>query len=100
VPTKLHVATVTTPALGVKLVHRVIVPPDDDKVIAEVDEVTTRPAESSMVTTGWVVNAVPEGPAIGCVVKTSCEATPVMLKLVLVAGVSEPLVAVNVSPEP
>jgi len=99
-PTKLHVATVTTPAFGVRLVQSVMVPADAVKVIGEVDDVTTRPDESSMVTTGCVVNAEPEGPAMGWVVKTNCDATPVILKLLLVAERSAPLDAVKVSPDP
>ena len=44
----------------------------------EADEpVTTLPPESSTLTTGWVLNAAPEAPATGWVVKTSWVAAPV-----------------------
>ena len=56
VPTKLHVATCTTPESGVKLVQNDKVPAEAVRVIAVVDAVTTNPPESSTVTTGWVKN--------------------------------------------
>jgi hypothetical protein len=90
VPEKVHVAALTTPKYGVRLVHRARVP-DEGVTLKEsaVDAaVTVFPELSSIVTTGCVSKAAPETPALGCVVKISCVAAPVILKLALVADVS------------
>jgi hypothetical protein len=86
--------------MGVRLVHNDNVPPDDARVIAVVDAVTTSPPASSTVITGWVKNAVPERPATGWVLKINCDAKPVMLKLWLVADVKPLLEALIVRAVP
>jgi hypothetical protein len=66
----------------------------------EESAVTIRPDESSTLTTGCTANATAAvAVALGCVVTISLVATPVILKDWLVA-VSEPLVAVTLSPVP
>jgi hypothetical protein len=87
--------TVTTPAEAVRPEHPASVPPDGVSEITALDVDTTLPAESSMLTVGCVVKAVPDTPATGDVVKTSCVAGPgpVGEKLLLGAEVSDPDVA-------
>jgi hypothetical protein len=90
--------TFTTPPVAVSPEHEASVPPDEVSVIVDEDEVTRLPKTSSISTTGCVVNAAPESPATGCVVKINFVAgpDPEGEKLLLVAEVSEPLVAVRV----
>jgi hypothetical protein len=90
--------TVTTPADAVRPEHDASVPPEGVNEITAVDEVTMLPAESSTLTIGWDVNAVPDTPATGEVVKTSWLAGPgpVGVKLLLGADVSDPDVATTV----
>lgn len=70
-PAKVQFETVTTPADDVRPEQAASVPPEGVNVITAVDDVTTLPAESSTLTIGWVVNAVPDTPATGEVAKTS-----------------------------
>jgi hypothetical protein len=59
--------------------------------------VTVLPAASCTVTTGCVAIVVPPVPPLGCVVNASLVAAPgVIVKVVLVAEASDPLVAVSV----
>jgi hypothetical protein len=99
-PAKVQFDTFTTPAVAVKPVQEEKVPVRFVvvRVIEAVDEVTTLPAESSTFTTGWTVNAAPDTPATGWVVKTNLLATPgpVGEKLALGNDVRVPAVAVKV----
>jgi hypothetical protein len=69
------------------------------KVIEAEEAVTTLLPLSSTVTAGWVVHAEPLAPPPGWVENTSLLALPVILKVLLVA-LSEPLVAITLSPLP
>ena len=71
-------------------------PVGTDSVTVDDDEVTTLPAESSILRTGSVVNAVPAVPATGGVVKTSWAGTPGPVTSIGLEIESDPSVAVNV----
>jgi hypothetical protein len=78
-PLNVQLATLTTPATAVRFEQLDRVPeppPPDTSVTAADDDVTTLPPESSILMTGWVVKSDSDAPATGCVVKTSCVATP------------------------
>jgi hypothetical protein len=72
VPVKVQPVTVTTPDDAVRPEQADTVPPEEaaSPMVPE-NEVTTSPAESSTLTTGWVENADPDAAATGEVVKTS-----------------------------
>ena len=89
----MQLATFTTPATAVRLVHPASDPSEAgeaDKVIVAEEDVTTFPPESSTLIIGWVINSDSEAPATGEVVNTSCVARPgpVGVKEELVAEVS------------
>jgi len=67
------------------------------RVMELVAVVTVLPPASCTVTPGWVDSADPPVPLPGCVVKASLDAVPtVILKVLLIAWVSVPLVAKSV----
>src|SRR5437660_863919 len=100
----LHPAKVSTPATAALVLDGVqlraplpggLVPMA--RVMLAVELVTVLPPASCTVTTGWVPQATLRAPPPGWVVNASWLAAPtVMLNVLLVAEVSEPLVAVRV----
>jgi len=93
---------VATPDVALRgLVDTVREPPPGFVPMARVMElvavVIVLPPASCTVTTGWVDRADPPVPLPGCVVKASLDAVPtVILKVLLIAWVSVPLVAISV----
>ena len=93
-----NVATPATAAFGFA-VHDSVAPAGvvRSSVTLLVSATIRCPFVSSTVTTGCAANALPpDAEALGCVVKASFAAGPVMSKLGLTAVVSEPSVAVRV----
>ena len=70
-PANVQPDALMTPAAADVPRHEARVPPDVVSVTETVDDVTTLPAESSTLMTGWVLKGEPEALAIGYVVKTS-----------------------------
>ena len=93
--------TFTTPDTALNAAQVANVPPEALSAIVTDELVTTLPAASSTFTTGSVVNAAPEAPATGWVVKTRRVATPMAtLKPLLIAVAKAPSLAVTVYPLP
>jgi hypothetical protein len=95
-PVKVQALPLTTPETAGKLAHcdGRLPPLEEVNATVAVEDVTTLPPESSMVTPGPLAKLVPDTTGVlGCVVKRSWVATPgtVGEKLVLVAGVATPI---------
>ena len=98
----LQPANVATPATAVSgfAVHDSVAPPDvvSASVTAVTLLVTVLPTESSIATTGCVVNGTPPVPVVpGCVVNASFVALPgVIVTSSLMSDASRPSLAVSV----
>ena len=93
-----NVATPATAAFGF-VVQVSVAPPGvvSARVTELVSDVTVLPPASCTATTGWVARAEPPVPVPGCVVNVSWAAAPAAItKLLLVADVNDPSVAVRV----